>query len=260
MAWYKIVARFSHASFKFLKNLTYFLDAFFSGLWLGIMGRKSLEFSDELYYNGSKSYFNDRYNESGFFGWEKPVIEKHFKDAKNIIIIASGGGREILALSKMGFSVEGYECNPYLVKYGNSLLKKNQVKAEIKLLPRNSVPDEQKQYDGLIIGWGAYSHMEGMGIRKSFLNELKPFMHESSRLMISFLYVTQRSKRDKIVVKVSNFFRTFSRKFRTEPGDRLEPDFIHYFMEDEIKSEITEAGFRIIDFSKDEYGCVILGL
>lgn len=259
MNWYKIVARLSHANFRFLKNLTKFLDALSSGFWLGVMGKKSLDYSDEIYYNKTKSYFSDKYNESGFFKWEKPMIDKHFREAKTIMLIAAGGGREVLALSKMGFSLEAYECNPNLVSYGNSLLVKNKIGARINYLPRNTVPDVRK-YDGLIIGWGAYSHMEGRENRMSFLRSMKPFMHDTSRLMISFLYVTQRSGRDRIVTGVSNFFRTFSRKYRTESGDRLEPDFIHYFVEEEIKTELAGAGFDIVDYSNDEYGCVIAGL
>ncbi len=171
----ELVARISHSGFSFLKKLTYFLDAFHSGFWLGVMGEKSLDHTDELYYNRAKSYSTDKYNESGFFNWEKPVIEKHFREARTIMVIAAGGGREVLALSKMGIYVEGYECNRKLVSYGNSLLVRNNVSASINYLPKNTVPDKKKQYDGLIIGWGAYSHIEGRERRISFLNDLKPF-------------------------------------------------------------------------------------
>ena len=260
MKWYRLAARISHSGFSFLKKLTYFLDAFHSGFWLGVMGRKSLDYTDELYYNRTKSYSTDLYNESGFFNWEKPVIEKHFGDVRTIMVIAAGGGREVLALSKLGISVEGFECNQKLVSFGNSLLIKNNVPARINFLPRNTVPQDKKQYDGLIIGWGAYSHMEGRERRVSFLKDLKPFLHKSSKLMISFLYVTNRSRRDRVVVKVSNFFRTFTRKFKTETGDRLEPDYIHYFIEEEIKNELTTAGYRITDYSQTDYGCIVAGL
>lgn len=260
MKWYKLVARVSQSSFRFLKNLTNLLDALFSGFWLGVMGKKSLDFTDELYYNKSKSYSNDKYNESGLFKWEKSMIEKHFSGFETILLIAAGGGREALALSKMGFKVDSYECNPSLVEYGNSLLKKNNSDARIEILKRNLVPEEVIKYDGIIIGWGAYSHMEGTAVRQNFLNSLKPFMNNDSRLMISFLYVTNRNKKDKIVVGVSNFFREFSGQARSEPGDRLEPDFIHYFMEDEIRDELTSAGFTVTDYSTDEYGCLIAEL
>jgi hypothetical protein len=106
MAYYKFMARLSHLSFRFLKKLTDFLDTLFSGFWLGVMSEKSLDFSDELFYKGTKSYSDDKYNLSGLFEWEKPMIEKHFSNAKSILLLAAGGGREVLALTKLGIEVD----------------------------------------------------------------------------------------------------------------------------------------------------------
>jgi len=260
MAFYKFTAKLSLLSFSFLKKLTAFLDAASSGFWLGVMSEKSLDYSDELYYGRNKSYSNDKYNLSGLFGWEKTIIEKHFSHAKNILLIAAGGGREALALSRLGFEVDSYECNPGLIEYGNGLLQRNGVEKAIKYLPRNTVPVELKKYDGIIIGWGAYSHIRGNKKRLSFLEGLYPFMHQETRLMISFLWTSSRDRRDKIVRNLSNFLRTFSRKEKTEPGDKLEPDFIHYFNEAEIKDELTQSKYRVIDYYNTEYGCLIAAI
>ena len=257
MKWYKLVARMSHASFRFLKKLTLFLDALFSGFWLGIMGRKSLVYSDELYHSCAPSYSDEKYNESGFFDWEKPYIEKYFCDAKNVLLIAAGGGREVIALSKMGIKVDGYECNLRLVEFGNSLLKKHDINSSIKYLVRNSVPDDIKQYDGIIIGWGAYSLIRGNETRIGFLNSLKPFFKPETLLMASFVYSTRRRRKDKIIKQVADFLSFFHKKDRTEIGDRLVPYFIHYFSEDEIKSEFAQAGLDVIDYSGAGYGCLI---
>lgn len=256
MAYYKVIAKLSHSSFRFLKNLTSFLDAFFSGFWLGVMGEKSLDYSDELFYNNNPHYTDDKYNEAGLFEWEKSMIDKHFSKAKTILLIAAGGGRETLALAKLGFGVESYECNTKLIEYGNELLKKNNIPARIKYLPRNTVP-EVRNNDAIIIGWGAYSLIRGNKSRLSFLSELNPFLNKETLLMISFLWMGKRGQRDNIINGVSNFFRIFSTKHRTEPGDRLVPDFIHYFTDEEIKNEIAQSGLRIIDYYTKDYGCLI---
>lgn len=260
MAFYKLTAKLSHLSFSFLKKLTNFLDAAFMGFWLGVMSEKSLDYSDELFYNGTKQYTEEKYNQSGLFEWEKVIIEKHFLKLKHILLIAAGGGRETLALSRMGFEVDSYECNPKLVEFGNLLLNRNNINKQIKYLPRNSVPGENKNYDGIIIGWGAYSLIQGNKKRLSFLSALYPFLNTETPLMISFLHVEKKTSKDKMIQNISNFFRFFSRKDKTEPGDRLVPDFIHYFTEEEIKSELTQAKFRIIDYSSIDYGCVIAGI
>ena len=257
MAYYKFIAKLSHLTFRFLKKLTDFLDAFSAGFWLGVMSEKSLDYSGELSHNRNKSYTDDKYNQSGLFEWEKPLINKHFSNVKTILLIAAGGGREALALSKMGYEVDAYECNTSLIEFGNAFLQKNNVNVKIKYLPKNSVPGEVKKYDGIIVGWGAYSLMNGSKKRLSFLEGLYPFLHKNTPLMISFLWMRERGRRDRIIKNVSNFFRIFGKRDKTEPGDRLEPDFIHFFTEEEIKNEIAQSKYRIIDYSTADYGCII---
>jgi len=260
MPFKKFIANLSHLSFGFLKKFTDLLDAVFSGFWLGVMNEKSLALSDELYYNRTKYYREDKYNESGLFDWEKPVIQDYFSNAKKILLLAAGGGRESLALSKIGFDVTSYECNPALIEYGNNLLQKNGIESKIKYLPRNSVPGEIKKFDGIIIGWGAYSLIQGKKQRLSFLNGLYPFLGNDALLMISFLYMREKGRKEKIIKNISNFFRFFTRKGKTELGDKLVPNFIHYFTEEEIKSELIQAKFRVIDYRNAEYGCLVAAI
>lgn len=260
MPYYKFIAKLSHWSFSFLKSLTNFLDAAYSGFWLGIMSQKSLDYSDELHYNHNACYIDDLYNEKGLFDWEKSILDKHFSNVKTILLIAAGGGREALALNRMGYKVDSYECNPALVEYANKFLRKNNVNAKVSYLSRNTVPEEVKKYDGIIIGWGAYSHIQGFNKRLLFLKGLYPFMHDKSRLMISFIWVKERNRRDIMIRKISGFFGFLSKKDKTEPGDKLVPNFIHYFKEEEIKSELIQANCKIVDSDVTDHGWVIASI
>ncbi len=260
MAYYKFIAKLSHSSFSLMQKVQNFSHAVLTGFWLGVMGEKSLGYSDELFYNKTKHYTDDSYNLKGLFDWEKPYIEKYFSNAKKILLIAAGGGREALALSKMGFEVDSFECNTIYLNYGNSLLQKYNIKNRIKYLPRNTIPGEIKKYDGIIIGWGAYSHITGSKRRIAFLSDLLPFMHEDSRLMISFVWSSARNRKDKVIRIVSDLFGIFSNGNKFEDGDRLVPDFIHFFTKEEIINELAEAKYKMIDYSNDDYGIAIAGI
>jgi len=257
MAYEKFIAKLSSSSLRFMTNIYNFLYAVLSGFWLGVMSEKSLDIYDELHYNHSKKYTDDNYNLSGLSKWETDRIEKYFSNAKNILLIAAGGGRETLVLSKMGFKVDSYECNATLVEYGNIFLQKHKIDNKIKHLPENSVPDEIKKYDGIIIGWGAYSHIRGTKKRISFLGRLYPFLHPEAPLMISFLTKGETGRQETIIKNVSNFFRFFTNKDKTETGDRLYSYFVHFFNEEEIKNELIKSKFRIINYYNIDYGCVI---
>ena len=267
MAWYKFIAKLSHFSFNCLESINNFnqriinfFHAVQTGFWLGVMGEKCLDYSDDLIYNSTNKYRDDKYNLSGLYDWEKPMIQKHFTNAKTILLIAAGGGREVVALSKIGFEVDSYECNNSLVEYGNGLLQKNGIKSTIKYLPRNTVPDVIKKYDGIIIGWGAYSFITGSRNRLSFLSDLYPFLHKETSLMISFLFTKKRTRSDKVIKNVSGFFWFFTRREKTEPGDRLIPDYMHYFTEEEIKNELIQSKYTVKDFNTISDGCVIAGI
>ena len=78
--------------------------------------------------------------------------------------------------------------------------------------------------------------------------------------MISFLWSEQRTRKDKIVKNVANFFKIFSKKDKTELGDKFLSDYIHYFTDEEIKNELIQSNYKIIDYYSTEYGCVIAGI
>lgn len=257
MPWYKITSRLSQVSFGYLKSFTAFLDAVNSGFWLGLMSQKSLDYSDELHYSRCECYTDDKYNEAGLFEWEKQIIDKHFKKVKSILLIAAGGGREALALKRMGFDVDSYECNPVLVEYGNKFLKNNNLEDKISYLPRNTVPPEVKKYDGIILGWGAYSHIPGIQKRLSFLAGLYPFLNNGGPLMITFIWVKKRNRRDKFIKNLSGFLKFGRSKRKIEMGDKLAPNFIHYFTKEEITGELAQSGYQVVEYYDSENACVI---
>lgn len=257
MSYSKFIARFFHLSLELHKKAYNFMDAVLSGFWLGIMSEKSLDLYDELHYNNSEKYADDNYNLSGLFEWEKERIEKYFSNAKDILLLAAGGGRETVALIRMGYNVDSYECNKVLIEYGNVFLQKYNKDYKIKYLQKDSVPDVIMKYDGIIIGWGAYSHIRGCRNRIAFLEKLQPLLNKEAPLMISFLINEKKGRQEKITKKVSDFFRFLRNKDKIEPGDRLLASFVHYFTKQEISKELTQSNYKVLDYYDIDYGCAI---
>jgi hypothetical protein len=258
MTYAKLIARISFSSLQALKKSYNFSDAILSGFWLGLMSEKSLDHYDDFHYTNSQKYYSDDYNLSGLSGWEKERLDRHFSYAKKILLIAAGGGRETYALSKLGFDVESYECNKVLVEYGNSFLIRNGINRKIKFLAKNTIPDDNIKYDGIIIGWGAYSHIRGKKSRLSFLSKLYSVLQKEAPLMISFVAKEERSRQEKIAKNISNFFRWVSGRDKTETGDRLFSYFIHFFTEEEIKQELLQSKYTVIDYYTKDYGCIVV--
>jgi hypothetical protein len=252
-----LIARFSYYSLRNLLKLYVFVYSLLAGFWLGVLGEKSYDAIDEIFYSQRSMYSDDEYNTSGLFDWEKLMIEKYFKNARHLLLIAAGGGREVVELSKMGYQLDSYECNPRLVNFGNALLEKEGISARIELLSRDQVPPKNRKYDGVILGWGAYSHIRGSERRKQFISQLNPFLKDKAPLMISFVFRDKDTKQDKIVCHIANIFRFIRRRPRAERGDRMSYNFFHFFTKEEIYSELQACKFKAIDYSVNEYGCAV---
>jgi hypothetical protein len=244
-------------SLYFLGSIYKFSDALLTGFWIGILSEKNINLYNKQHYDRGTKYFDDSYNLSGLHKWEYDRIKKYFYAAKTFLLIAAGGGRETATLRKWGVGIDSYECSEKFVEYGNDFLRRNNIDARIIWLPVNSVPDVIKKYDGIIIGWAAYSHIQGSRNRISLLKKLHPFCNNETHIMISFFTKEGSGKHDKIVRSVSSFFRFLIGRSGTESGDRLHSYYAHYFNMEEIESELKQAGFMMIDYNDEEFGCAI---
>jgi 2-polyprenyl-3-methyl-5-hydroxy-6-metoxy-1,4-benzoquinol methylase len=252
-----LLLRFVSWSVSFPRRVYKFTDGVISGFWLGVLGEKNIEKYNDLHYNQGHTYRDDKWNLSGLQGWEYERIKKHFSKSKTFLLIGAGGGRETAALSNWGAEVDSYECSGKLVEYGNDFLKRNNIDATISFLPKNSVDGITKKYHGIILGWGAYSHIQDSSKRIAFLSALHPFCTDDTHIMISFLVKDGQGRKDKLTMNVSNFFRYFRKAGKTENGDRLLSYFAHFFDKKEIEYELSAARFSLIEYSDSEYGCAV---
>lgn len=239
---------------KKLDKLFVLLNACLSGFWLGILNQKTMYLIDEYYYDNQKMYRWEEYNKAGFWEWEKKVIDEYFHECTSLLLLGAGGGREVLALSKLGYEVDGCECNPQLVKFANELIEKEELDSRVKLVERDASLDNGKLYDGIIIGWGAYMLIQGREKRIALLKNLRNQMNENSPVLLSFFSQSGNRLYFKVVHKISNTLRFITRKKSLEFGDDLVPNFVHYFTEEQIAEELKEAGFNLKMYCTEEYG------
>ena len=90
--------------------------------------------------------------------------------------------------------------------------------------------------------------------RIKFLREIREQLNENAPLLISFWSRTNSSWRHKGIARIGNTLRFFLNRERLEIGDDININFVHYFTEQEIRSEMKEAGFDLIFYSRKPYG------
>jgi hypothetical protein len=225
------------------------------GTWLGLLTPARLRLLDAWYYNqGFGMYREKDYNRSGFFRWEQAVVDTYFAKVSSVLIPAgAGGGREALALNKLGLRVDGYEYNPALVKLGNELLTEDGYPATLQAGPADALPPGSQQYDGAILGWATYSLIPGRANRIALLKQIRARCPEGAPLLLSFFYRPRNTAAYRMTARTANAVRTLLRRPKVEMGDTLSVTWAHYFTEQEINDELIAGGFRPVLFNKEPY-------
>jgi hypothetical protein len=239
---------------RFFQKLYGIATMCFTGFWLGLLNSHYLCLIDEVYYNNSSMYYKDDYNKKGLWNWEKVIIDKYFYDCKDLMILGAGGGREYLELYKMGYHLDGFECNPKLVEYANSFLEKEGIMSKIQISSRDNYQYRTKRYDGIIIGWGTYMLIQGHEHRVALLKTMRNHLLKNSPILLSFFCRSDAERRFKVAVKIGNTIRWILRRDFLDTGDYLYPNYVHFFSKEEIASEMRTAGFELTSYSTDPYG------
>jgi SAM-dependent methyltransferase len=220
------------------------LQAVFEGTWLGLLRRTDLYRVDEHFYDHNAPYHTDAHNLRGLLTWEETAVAEEFGAGGRLLVLAAGGGREVLALSKQGYEVVGYECNQALVDFAARFLPEQGCGARVHYLPRDAAPPAPAEpFDGIILGWGAYMLIPGRAHRIDLLRRLRPMVKPGGPILLSFFTRGGDGPRFRIAAAVANGIRAVLRRERAERGDALAPNFVHYFVGKEVGEELREAGW-----------------
>jgi hypothetical protein len=220
----------------------------FVGFWLGVLGRRTLHAIDDRQYRRRALYQSDEHNKHGLFAWEREAIESHFPNSGRLLVIGAGGGREVLALSAMGYEVAGVDCNRTLVELAKRLLREAGSSSTMSWFPRDAAPRDPDPFDGAIVGWGTYMLIIGGQRRIRLLRELAAGLVPGAPVLISFLTWNGSARRLRWIYKLANSIRRVLGREPAEPGDDLGPTFIHLFTPEEVMHELREGGFDVREF------------
>lgn len=224
----------------------------FDGFWLGVLSDADLDAVDARYYDSRESYRESAYNEQGLFEWEEAALDAHFDRCRRLIVTAAGGGREVLALRERGFDAIGYECHPELAREGRARLAAHGHEEALRRCARDEWPTADA-CDGVVVGWGSYMLIRGRRRRLEFLRGAARSLPPGGPLLVSFYGRDRLGFEHRVTAAVGNALRAIARRERLDAGDALAPNFVHFFTEAEIRDELREGGFELVDFGRTPY-------
>jgi hypothetical protein len=239
---------------RLLQKTLNFVQAVSSGFWLGILRHSDLAAVDAAYYKSQRMYQDDSYNCSGLTWWERHAIDRYFSDCRKILITAAGGGREVLALRRLGYEVDALECNEALAAYANRLVSREGYTASVRVCERDTISHSAGPYDGIIVGWGSFMLVPGKRRRVALLRELRMLVPPGAPILLSFFALEASGRRLSIIQSVGSPIRRLLRRESIEFGDDLSPNYIHHFDRSEVEESLRAADLELVAYGTRDYG------
>ena len=246
----RLRTRLYQRSNHWFNRLPQTLSAVHQGCWLGFLSPDDVNDITLRHFGGSQFYTSQEHNLGGFLEWEAPAINRYFRKGSRVLVAGAGAGREVLALRQAGFEAEGFECSEHLVSASESLFTQRGQTGGIVLCDPDSVPSGAATYEGLVVGWGAYTHIPTRSRRVAFLQSLRQRALPHSPLLVSFF---ARLNHEKLVYRTAMLCRSVfrAREDRVEVGDCLEwGRYVHRFTRADLEGELKSAGFETVDYEE----------
>jgi 2-polyprenyl-3-methyl-5-hydroxy-6-metoxy-1,4-benzoquinol methylase len=199
-----------------------------------------------------KDPYNQAYVDSGLDDTEEYFVKHNLKEDSKILVFGCGGGRECIALSRMGFRVTGIDFVEECIKASRENARKRNLKIAFicQDMTRLQLPPEER-FESIMFSALLYSQIPSKNKRLGVLRKIKPYLKTDGKILLSFF-----SSKDAISghrgLKRSIALMTFGNMDYQE-GDIVDGDgeFKHFFSEAEIKNEISESGFRLEELNLD---------
>jgi hypothetical protein len=203
------------------------------------------------------SYVDPAYVNSGLWLWEREALQRFFPRTGSILVGAAGAGREVLALCRAGYCVQGFDCARSLVDSSRATLRESGCACELILAQPGTVPAVQGPFDAAIVGWSGYMYIPLRIQRVKLLRDFRTLLAEGAPLLLSFETRETCERRMYWSARAANWVRRVRRVAPVAIGDRLDLGFKHWFNRQDIEGEMAEGGFVLEWYGLDGSGWAV---
>jgi SAM-dependent methyltransferase len=199
---------------------------------------------------------------SGLMPWEHELYGRFLKPDDEILMVGCGSGRDLIALLRAGYRVEGLEVATRAAATARAMLAKAGLDARITVGSIESHP-LSRPFDVYIFSWFCYSYIPRRADRVALLSAVRQRLKPGGRLLIS--YETSDETPSPLPLALTRLAATLSRSdWRPEPTDviGLGTRGLHYehqFLPGEFEDEVRAAGLRVILHQVGLQGTAVLG-
>jgi SAM-dependent methyltransferase len=224
------------------------LGRFVSSLALMVMRPDDLvEFGRHTYTQQAGLWGSDEMINKGLHPWEKETLGKlPLTPPGKALVLGLGGGREAIALAKMGFSVTGVDFVPEMIDLARANAAKHGVQLEAQVGELSHLAPPPATFDLIWLSEKMYSCIPTRVRRIDMLKKLYHALHPGGWFACTFSWkpIPEFSPGLDRVRKLFAYLSLGNLWY--EPGDTLHGEFLHHFREEpELSSEFAAGGFEL---------------
>ena len=204
---------------------------------------------------------DERYALLGLFGWEEPFVRRFLKPDDRILIVGSGSGREVIALRRDGYNVEGLEPAAAAAELSRDIMKKAGVQAPIRIGGIETV-ELDGQFDLFVFSWYCYSYIAHRPTRIAALRSARAHLAPGGRIILSYIIGEPIPKRVPFgaaalaaPITGAGWMPEKNDVLSFEPGGL---HFEHHFAPGEVEAEGRAAGLKVAALQLGDDGRIAL--
>ncbi|HMH49921.1 MAG TPA: class I SAM-dependent methyltransferase [Candidatus Acidoferrum sp.] len=201
---------------------------------------------------------------SGLMPWERALYERFLKPEDRILVIGCGSGRDLIALLRLGFRVEGLDVAPRAIALARRMLDGQGLSADLYTGSVETVAFAGA-FDVFIFSWFCYGYIPQTATRIEVLRKVKAHLKPGGRIVICYNPAERPARA--LPIGLARFAARLTRSdWRPEPGDvvgavagnRQAVHYEHQFWEGELENEARAAGLAVVHHERGEVGTAVL--
>ncbi len=201
---------------------------------------------------------------SGLMPWERALYDRFLKVEDRILVVGCGTGRDLIALLKLGYRVEGLDVGPRAIALARRILEKESLSAELHTGSIETVA-LPRSFDVFTFSWFCYAYIPQADTRIGVLRKIKAHLNPGGRVLIS--YVPAERPPRSLAIRLSRFAARLTRSdwhpergdvVGRAVGDRPAIHYEHRFVDGELEKEARGAGLTVVFHERREVGTAVL--
>jgi SAM-dependent methyltransferase len=181
--------------------------------------------------------------------WEMAILENHFPETGDVLVVGCGGGRECFGLEGLGYRVTGVDVSEHQIDAARAISARRNSSVTFSCVDGESLPFENDSFDAVTLWSQVLGNVPGHENRERLLREARRVVRSCGVVSLSV------HERERTLALVTDAMRPdCNPDDKLEDGDLLlladdgvSPQFWHYFAIQELRELCTGTGFPLVE-------------